>query len=97
MKYQRFRGEYDLLLERADRFAAMKTLSALLAVCFVACATAQGADPSADRDQQQVAALTREVQSQQAQMIENQTKINEKVAAIAEALRQAKIYASRGR
>lgn len=76
----------------------MRTLSALLALCFLAGITAvRAADPATDRDQQQVAALTKEVQNQQAAIVENQTKINEKVAAIAEALRQAKIYAARGR
>ena len=76
----------------------MKNLSALFAVCFLAGAAAvYAADPSTDRDQQQLAALTREVQNQQTAIVENQTKINEKVTAIAEALRQAKIYAARGR
>jgi hypothetical protein len=77
----------------------MKTVSALSALCFLVCSiAARAAEPSAsDRDQQQVAALAKEVQSQQAAIAENQTKINEKVAAIAEALRQAKIFAGRGR
>ena len=77
----------------------MKTVSALFALCFLVCASAaRAAEPSAsDRDQQQIAALAKEVQTQQAAITENQTKINEKVAAIAEAIRQAKIYAGRGR
>jgi uncharacterized protein YlxW (UPF0749 family) len=78
----------------------MKTLFALLVPCLLACAiAAQGAEPSkeSERDQQQIAALAKEVQSQQAAIAENQTKINEKIAAIAEALRQARIYAGRGR
>ena len=78
----------------------MKNLFALLAPCFLACAiAAQGAEPSkeSERDQQQIIALTKEVQSQQTAIAENQTKINEKLAAVAEAIRQAKIYAGRGR
>ena len=77
----------------------MKLLSTLCAVCFLAgTVAAPAAEPAnADRDQQQVAALAREVQTQQVAIAENQTKINEKVTAIAEALRQAKIYAARGR
>ena len=78
----------------------MKTCFALLVPCLLACAiAAQGAEPSkeSERDQQQIAALTKELQSQQKSIAENQTKINEKLAAIAEALRQAKIYAGRGR
>ena len=76
----------------------MKKLSALTAACFLAGAIAvPAAEPSkeSERDQQQIVALTKEVQSQQAAIAENQTKINEKVATVAEALRQAKIYASR--
>jgi hypothetical protein len=78
----------------------MKTLFALLFPCFLACAiVTQGAEPSkeSERDQQQIAALTKELQSQQKLIAENQTKIDEKITAIAEALRQAKIYAGRGR
>jgi DNA/RNA endonuclease YhcR with UshA esterase domain len=76
----------------------MKTLSALTAACFLAgLTTAWTAEPAkeSERDQQQLAALTKEVQTQQAAIAENQGKINEKVTAIAEALRMAKIYASR--
>lgn len=76
----------------------MKILSALTAVCFLAGLTAvRAAEPlkESDHDQQQVAALTKEVQTQQIAIVENQTKINEKLVAIAEALRLAKIYASR--
>ena len=77
----------------------MKILSALVATSLLACAIgAQAAEPPKESEHdQQLAALTKEVQNQQAAIVENQTKINEKLAAIAEALRQAKIYAGRGR
>jgi ABC-type transporter MlaC component len=78
----------------------MKFLSALLIASFLACAsTTNAAEPSkeSEREQQQIAALSKELEGQQAAILENQTKINEKIAAIAEALRQAKIYAGRGR
>jgi cytochrome c-type biogenesis protein CcmH/NrfF len=78
----------------------MKLCFVLLVPCFLACAiAAQGAEPpkESERDQQQIVALTKEVQSQQTAIAENQTKINEKLAAVAEAIRQAKIYAGRGR
>ena len=77
----------------------MKILFALFVPCFFACASALAAEPSkeSDRDQQQIAALAKEVQAQQATIIANQIKIDEKLAAIAEAMRQAKIYAGRGR
>ena len=77
----------------------MKILFALLIPCFFACATLSAAEPvkESEHDQQQIAAVAREVQNQQAAILANQTKINEKLATIAEALRQAKIYAGRGR
>ena len=79
--------------------APMKTVSALFAFgLLVAAIAVRAAEPSsAERDQQQIAALAKEVQTQQTAITENQTKINEKIAAVAEALRQAKIYAGRGR
>ena len=77
----------------------MKILFALFVPCFFACASVLGAEPAkeSEHDQQQIAALTKEVQNQQAAILANQTKINEKLATIAEALRQAKIFAGRGR
>jgi hypothetical protein len=74
----------------------MKTLSALTAACFLAALTiAPAAEPAKDSEQQ-VTALMKELQTQQTALVENQTRINEKMVAIAEALRMAKIYASRG-
>jgi hypothetical protein len=91
--------EYDLLLE-SERTAPMKFLSALIVTCLLPLlVSAQAAEPSkeAEREQQQLAALAKEVQTQQAAIAENQTKIDAKMAVIAEALRQARIYSSRGR
>jgi hypothetical protein len=91
-------GEYDLLLEERDRIAPMKFLPALIATCFFALAvSAPAAEPSkeAEREQQQLLAIVKEVQAQQAAIAENQTKIDAKMAAIAEALRLARIYSSR--
>jgi vacuolar-type H+-ATPase subunit I/STV1 len=78
----------------------MKTFSAVIAICLVGVAlNAPAAEPpkESERDQQQLAALAKEVQTQQAAIADNQTKIDAKLVTIAEALRQAKIYASRGR
>ena len=78
----------------------MKTLSTLLAICAVGIsANLSAAEPpkDSDRDQQQVAALAKELQAQQTAIAENQKKIDEKTAAIGEALRVARIYAGRGR
>ena len=94
----RVAGEYDLLLEERYRFAPMKTFSVVIATCLLGAALgAPAAEPSkqSEQEQQQVVALTKEVQGQQAAMADNQTKIDAKMATIAEALRQAKIFASR--
>ena len=76
----------------------MKSLSALIALSlFVSLIPAPAAEPSkeSERDQQQVAALAKELQAQQAAIAENQAKIDAKLATIAEAMRLAKIYTSR--
>ena len=78
----------------------MKILSALIAIGVLGLASgASGAEPSkeSDRDQQQIIALTKELQGQQTAIADNQKKIDEKLAAITEAIRLAKIYAGRGR
>jgi hypothetical protein len=76
----------------------MKILSALIAVCFFGMGAFAAEPPKeSDRDQQQLAALTKEVQGQQTAIADNQKKIDEKLAAIAEAIRQAKIFSARGR
>jgi hypothetical protein len=76
----------------------MKILSALIAVCLIgASAFAAESPKESDRDQQQLAALTKEVQGQQTAIADNQKKIDEKLAVIAEAIRQAKIFSARGR
>ncbi|MDQ2918953.1 MAG: hypothetical protein M3R10_03645 [Verrucomicrobiota bacterium] len=53
------------------------------------------ADPAAAQEAQ-VAAVIKEIQTQQAQMADNQAKIEEKLAAVVEAVRVARIYSSRG-
>jgi hypothetical protein len=51
--------------------------------------------PADTRSQEQLAALIKEVRDQQTALTENQAKIDEKLAALAEAIRQARIYSSR--
>ncbi len=78
----------------------MKILSAFIAIVLIGVSVnARAAEPAkeGERDQQQVAALAKEVHAQQATIADNQKKIDEKLAAIAEALRQAKIYSTRAR
>ena len=50
---------------------------------------------AASNDQQQIARAVRELQEQQSAIAQNQTKIEEKVTAITEAIRQARIFANR--
>ena len=99
MKRPADEAEYDLLLEGRDRIAPMKSFS-LFATCLLALAfSATAAEPAKDneREAQQLLALTKEVQTQQAAIAENQVKIDAKLASIAEALRQARIYSSRSK
>ena len=89
-----------MLLEEPHPFAPMKILSALIVSCllgFAICASAAEPSKESERDQQQIAALAKEVQGQQTAIAENQTKIDAKLVTIAEALRLAKIYAARGK
>jgi uncharacterized protein YlxW (UPF0749 family) len=92
--------EYDLLLEKASQVASMKILSAFIAISVIGVSVnARAAEPAKDleREQQQVAALAKEVQAQLATIADNQKKMDEKLAAIAEALRQARIFSTRAR
>jgi hypothetical protein len=54
------------------------------------------AQSPATADDPRVAALLKEVQAQQIQIADNQAKIDAKLVSLGEAIRIAKIYASRG-
>jgi hypothetical protein len=73
------------------RLSALTTFFSLALLVAAPAADAPGANP-----QQQILAVAKEVQSQQAAIAENQEKIDAKLATIAEALRLARIYSSRG-
>jgi hypothetical protein len=55
------------------------------------------AQTSKNDDPQQLLALVKEVQAQQAQIAANQAKIEAKLAELAETIRIARIYSSRSR
>ena len=55
------------------------------------------AQAPAQKDEQAVLALVKEVQAQQLEIAANQAKIETKLADIAETIRVARIYVSRGR
>jgi len=52
--------------------------------------------PQTDEKRQQIEALEKTVRAQQAEIAANQAKIDEKLAALAESVRTARIFASRG-
>jgi hypothetical protein len=72
----------------------MKKLTLLGALALFA--TSIGAQSPVPADLKQLEALMKEVQAQQIQMAENQAKIDAKLVPLAEAIRVARIYASRG-
>ncbi|MGI8890129.1 MAG: hypothetical protein ACR2G0_05015 [Chthoniobacterales bacterium] len=59
-------------------------------------ATSLGAQSTAPADPRQMDSLIKEVQAQQVTMAANQAKIDAKLVSLAEAIRVARIYASRG-
>ena len=63
-------------------------------ITLVSLAPAQA--PQQGPGQVELAALIKEVRAQQAAMAANQAKINEKLATLAESIRVARIYSSRG-
>jgi predicted alpha/beta hydrolase family esterase len=90
--------EYDLLSRAANRFCTMKRFPVLVAFCSLSCLVAAPATeaPPAIREQvEQVLAVAKAVQAQQAAIAENQAKIDAKLATIAESVRVARLYGSR--
>ena len=63
-------------------------------IMLVSAAPAQS--PQRDLAHEELTALIKEVRAQQAAVAANQTKINEKLATLAETIRVARIYSSRG-
>ena len=72
----------------------MKKLMILGALALFA--TSIGAQSTAPEDPKRVEALIKEIQAQQIVIAENQAKIDAKLVTLAEAIRVARIYASRG-
>jgi ABC-type transporter MlaC component len=74
----------------------MKQIAAIVALALsCAAASVEAAEPPSSQDQQ-VLALVKEIQAQQAKIAENQAALDAKLATVAEAVRLARIYASRG-
>jgi len=68
------------------------TLFAAAALFVLSFATAQTPDAN---QEQKLLALVKDVQTQQAQMADNEKKIEEKLAALTETIRTARIYTKR--
>jgi hypothetical protein len=71
-------------------------LTAFFSLALLVPAPAADTPSASQQQEQQVLAVAKEVQSQQAAITENQAKIDAKLATIAESLRIARIYSSRG-
>ncbi|MEY2559322.1 MAG: hypothetical protein QOE34_2747 [Verrucomicrobiota bacterium] len=76
----------------------MKSPQALIAFLSLALLTTLPAETPDARQlsDQQMLALVKEVQAQQAMIADNQAKIDAKLVTVAEAVRVARIYSSRG-
>ncbi|CAN5318061.1 hypothetical protein BH20VER2_BH20VER2_00860 [soil metagenome] len=71
-----------------------RTTAAFLSLALITCGHA--AAPAPDAAEQQLLALVQQLQTQQQVIAENQTKIEAKLQVIAEGVRIARIYSSRG-
>lgn len=73
----------------------MKKLLILASVALFAAATG-AQSPATDDQQRQLEAMLKQVQAQQIQIADNQAKIDAKLETLAEAIRVARLYSSRG-
>ncbi|MGI8431165.1 MAG: hypothetical protein ACR2MW_02590 [Chthoniobacterales bacterium] len=74
----------------------MKKITYLGLLALLATSVGAQSPAPANGDQARLEAMLREVRTQQTHLAENQTKIDAKLATLAEAIRIAKIYSSRG-
>jgi len=73
----------------------MRRILCALLVSVTVLALSSGVAQTPDLQNQQLLALIKEVQAQQAQIADNQTKLEAKLADVAEAIRVARIYSKR--
>jgi len=73
----------------------MKQLAAITLISLFAVLPFRGAEPRAAKQDEQLAALVKELQAQNAVIAQNQGAIEAKLATVAETVRIARIYASR--
>lgn len=75
----------------------MKRISLVIFLIPLAMFSTAAQAPNSNADRQLVLSLAKDVQAQQAQIVANQTKIDAKLAELAELIRVARLYSSRGR
>ena len=82
----------------SNRPPLMKRISviALLALVLLLLKPAIAQTPTSPKETDELNALISDVQAQQKEISENQMKIDEKLATLADTLREAKIFSSRG-
>ncbi len=73
----------------------MKRSASIAILCVAFLSPGLAAEPASTQEQELVV-MVQELQAQQAQILENQAKIEAKLVPIAEAVRVARIYSSRG-
>ena len=90
--------EHDLLVTSGISLFEMKRIlvALLLPAVLVTVSFISAQTPDANQEQK-LLALIKEVQAQQAQMAENQTKIDEKLNDLADIIRDARLYSKRAR
>ena len=90
--------ECDLLWTKSNGFTSMKRIPIYATFfSFIILIASHAAEaPGLSPQEQQLFAIVKEVQAQQLAIAENQAKIEEKLATIAESLRMARIYSLRG-
>jgi hypothetical protein len=86
--------EHDLLPHDEAAFFPMKFFLSLALIAVMTAAPIAAQAP-ASKDDQQLLTLIREVQAQQAQIADNQTKIESKLAELAETIRVARLFAGK--
>ena len=71
-------------------------IALILPIALLAISFSKAQTPDANQDQK-LAALVKEIQIQQAQMAENQAKIDEKITELEDIILDARIYSKRSR
>jgi len=78
-------------------------ITAIKTLCLIACFagftlfSTRAQAPNTKNQEEQLLALAKQVQEQQAQIVSNQKKIDGKLADLAETIRTARIFSSRSR